>query len=120
MKRRGAPLALTLSVVAVKLLAQAPASMPPRPLPDAPFLLDSAEQPQIRVSVIKGLSHPWSLTFLPTGEMLVTERPGRLRIVRHGILDPARVGMTARPNPWWLRSRRVPRARAHPRAPRAG
>ena len=88
MKRYGACLALTLAGVAVNLLAQPPASMPPRPLQDAPFLFDSAEQRQIRVSVIKGLSHPWSLTFLPTGEMLVTERPGRLRIVRKGVLDP--------------------------------
>jgi glucose/arabinose dehydrogenase len=62
--------------------------VPPRPLPDKPFLVDSAEQRQIRVSVIKGLSHPWSLTFLPGGEILVTERPGRLRIARNGVLDP--------------------------------
>ena len=34
------------------------------------------------------LSHPWSLAFLPNGDMLVTERPGRLRVVRDGKLDP--------------------------------
>jgi glucose/arabinose dehydrogenase len=33
------------------------------------------------------LEHPWSLTFLPDGNMLVTERVGRLRIIRHGVLD---------------------------------
>jgi glucose/arabinose dehydrogenase len=33
------------------------------------------------VTVAKGLVHPWSLAFLPNGKMLVTERPGRLRIV---------------------------------------
>jgi glucose/arabinose dehydrogenase len=33
------------------------------------------------VTVAKGLEHPWSLAFLPDGRMLVTERPGRLRIV---------------------------------------
>jgi aldose sugar dehydrogenase len=32
-------------------------------------------------TVAKGLEHPWSLAFLPDGRMLVTERPGRLRIV---------------------------------------
>jgi glucose/arabinose dehydrogenase len=32
-------------------------------------------------TVAKGLEHPWGLDFLPDGRMLVTERPGRLRIV---------------------------------------
>lgn len=32
-------------------------------------------------TVASGLENPWGLTFLPSGEMLVTERPGRLRIV---------------------------------------
>ena len=41
------------------------------------------------VPVADGLSHPWGLAFLPGGrEMLVTERPGRLRLVRDGVLDP--------------------------------
>ncbi|HWE45347.1 MAG TPA: PQQ-dependent sugar dehydrogenase [Caulobacteraceae bacterium] len=31
--------------------------------------------------VARGLDHPWSLQFLPDGSMLVTERPGRMRIV---------------------------------------
>ena len=31
--------------------------------------------------IAKGLEHPWSLAFLPDKRMLVTERPGRLRIV---------------------------------------
>ena len=33
-------------------------------------------------------SHPWSLALLPSGDMLVTERGGQLRIVRDGTLDP--------------------------------
>ena len=37
-------------------------------------------------TVVDGLEHPWSLTWLPDGSMLVTERPGRLRIVRDGVL----------------------------------
>src|SRR6185436_17171223 len=31
-------------------------------------------------TVVGGLSHPWALAFLPDGNMLVTERPGRMRI----------------------------------------
>lgn len=42
-----------------------------------------------RLAVLaEGLAHPWSLAFLPDGAMLVTERPGRLRLLRDGALDP--------------------------------
>ena len=34
----------------------------------------------------KGLSHPWSVAFLPDGVMLITERAGQLRVVRNGVL----------------------------------
>ena len=40
------------------------------------------------VTVAEGLEHPWSIGFLPGGDILITERPGRLRIVRHGQLLP--------------------------------
>lgn len=40
------------------------------------------------VTVVDGLMHPWSMAWLPDGDMLVTERPGRLRIVRNGRLLP--------------------------------
>lgn len=66
-----------------------PIGVPVAPLGDGPFVIATAEQPKIRVVVVaKGLSHPWGLAFLPDGSMLVTEREGRLRIVRNGVLDP--------------------------------
>ncbi len=37
--------------------------------------------------VVEGLSHPWSIAWLPDGAALVTERPGRLRLIRNGHLD---------------------------------
>ena len=43
------------------------------------------------VSVVQGLANPWGIAFLPAGDMLVTERPGRLRVVRDGALDPTPV-----------------------------
>jgi glucose/arabinose dehydrogenase len=39
-------------------------------------------------TVADGLVQPWSMTWLPNGDMLVTEKPGRLRIVRDGRLLP--------------------------------
>ena len=40
------------------------------------------------VPVVDGLVLPWSIAFLPGGDSLVTERPGRLRIIRGGKLLP--------------------------------
>src|SRR5258706_15038558 len=40
------------------------------------------------VKVVEGLEHPWSVAFLPDGRMLVTERAGRLRVVKDGKLEP--------------------------------
>jgi glucose/arabinose dehydrogenase len=40
------------------------------------------------VTVADGLIQPWSIAFLPGGDILITERPGRLRIVRQGKLLP--------------------------------
>jgi len=42
-----------------------------------------------RVTIVAdGFVHPWSIAFLPDGDLLVTERDGRLRIVRDGVLLP--------------------------------
>jgi len=83
--------ALTL-VAASIAFAQAPRSSPP--VPALPQTFFSSEL-QIRVvPVATGLSHPWSLAFLPGGNILVTEREGRLRIVKDGKLDPTPIAGT--------------------------
>jgi glucose/arabinose dehydrogenase len=43
------------------------------------------------VTVVDGLIQPWSIAFLPGGDTLITERPGRLRILRQGKLLPQAV-----------------------------
>lgn len=46
------------------------------------------EQAYRVVTVAEGLEHPWGMAFLPDGGILVTERPGRLRLIRDGQLQP--------------------------------
>ncbi|MFP6811480.1 MAG: PQQ-dependent sugar dehydrogenase [Pseudohongiellaceae bacterium] len=63
--------------------------IPVQPMEEGPWIFDTAEQHKIRVSVVaRGLSHPWAIAFLPDSGMLVTERPGRVRVIRDDILDP--------------------------------
>jgi glucose/arabinose dehydrogenase len=60
----------------------------PLPAPEAPREFQTIAQPIRVVPYVRGLAAPWSMAFLPNGDMLVTERVGRLRIVRNGVLDP--------------------------------
>src|SRR5262245_23599133 len=60
---------------------------PPLPCPTAPQEFEQSGTRYRAVPFIAGLANPWSLTFLPDGALLVTERPGRLRVVRNGALD---------------------------------
>ncbi len=51
---------------------------------DTPYVFDTAEQHGIRVSVVvRGVSHPFSVAFLPNGDALLAERSGALRLVRN-------------------------------------
>ena len=56
-------------------------------LADGPQVFSSTAQ-KFRMVPIKGLDRPFSLVFLPDGDMLITERVGRLRIVKNGLVDP--------------------------------
>jgi glucose/arabinose dehydrogenase len=62
-------------------------------LGDGPWTYTTSERgTQIKVSVVtKGLANPWSMAWLPNGDMLITERAGRLRVLRNGVLDPVPV-----------------------------
>jgi glucose/arabinose dehydrogenase len=80
------------AVAAVLLVAgqavQAQGSRASTPLPSLPQVYETADL-KIRVEkVADGLANPWSLAWLPNGDLLITERPGRLRVVRNGVLDP--------------------------------
>jgi aldose sugar dehydrogenase len=75
---------LALGLLAVWLPASTPA-VEPREF--------RSERHAFRVVVgVEGLEHPWGLAFLPDGRLLVTERPGRLRVIADSRLDPRPIG----------------------------
>ena len=73
-----------LAVTAVAQQQQPDIGIVPVTLGGEPYVFDTAEQHRIRVTIVaRGLAHPFSLTFLPNGDALVTERGARLRLVRN-------------------------------------
>ena len=72
--------AWALTVVGLVLLAGSPVS--------GQEVFRSAHHDFRVVTVADGLVNPWSMAWLPGGDMLIAERPGRLRIVRNGTLLP--------------------------------
>jgi len=83
---------LRIAAVAALLIgasATAVAQRPqPTPLGEGPWDIET-ETGTVHVTVLtRDLQSPWSLVFLPDGDMLLTERVGRLRVIRDGKLDP--------------------------------
>lgn len=74
--------------------AQAPTSAPsPTAAPTSCQLVEEGFGPAGTVNVraeevVSGLEVPWGIAFLPNGDILVSERPGRVRLVQNGQLQP--------------------------------
>ncbi len=85
-RRRRLPQAFLLT--GALLVATAPA--PTAQTPDADQIFRTSQH-DFRLEVVAMLQHPHSMAFTPEGDMLITERPGRLRIVRQGTLVPTPV-----------------------------
>lgn len=86
---------VALTVMSLGVGSGASAQQSPNPgdpvldtLPNEPQVFTSSSGQKFRVVPMKGLERPFALAFLPDGDMLITERAGRLRIVRKGVLDP--------------------------------
>src|SRR6478752_5561128 len=76
---------------------QAPA--PPQALADPDGRIVTSEKQTFKMEVVaRGIETPWALAFLPDGRLLITERPGHLRIVQSGTLLPDAVKGT--PKVW--------------------
>ncbi|MGZ8469125.1 MAG: PQQ-dependent sugar dehydrogenase [Gemmatirosa sp.] len=56
--------------------------------PPAEQVLETEEHRVRLVTVASGLRNPWGLAFLPGGDLLVTEKGGRVRLLRGGVLQP--------------------------------
>ena len=80
--------ALALSAVSGGFAsAQTRGGVPALPPPDRPVVINTDVVPLVRVvPIVSGLSHPWGMAFRSNGDILVTEREGRLRVIRNGQL----------------------------------
>jgi len=87
----------------------APTGLAGHKLPAKPVEFDTGEGQRIRVSAVtRALEYPWALAFLSDGTMLITERAGRLRVIRNGVLDPQPV--VGAPKSYWAGESGLPGA----------
>jgi len=86
-------LAVLLAMSVASFAQQTPGVGIPTPvLGNGPYVFDTGEQHKVRISIVaRGIPHPFGLAFLPGGDMLVTERAGKLRLIRNGLLMPEAV-----------------------------
>jgi len=79
--------ALAALMIGASASAVAQRAQPPQ-IGEGPWDIET-ETGAVHVEVLtREVQSPWSLVFLPDGDMLLTERPGRLRVIRDGKLDP--------------------------------
>ena len=87
--------ALLSAIMAGPASAQGRGGIPVPALPDQPWEYQTANA-KIRVRVLTaGLENPWSLEFLPDASILITERNGRLRHFKDGVLSGPVPGLPA-------------------------
>ena len=58
---------------------------------NGPWILGNGANRIRVVPVARDLSHPWSLAFLPTGDLLIAEPNGNLRMIRDDVLEPTAI-----------------------------
>src|SRR5688572_16915131 len=88
-RRSTSPLAALTALLLIQPLVTAQRPVTPSPVPGGARTFDTDTGQRITVTeVAGGLVHPFSLAFPDASTMLVTERPGRLRIIRDGVLLP--------------------------------
>ena len=77
--------------LAVGLVISVVANAQPVVLGEGPWYYETASPTaHIKVSVLaRGISNPWGIAFLPSGNILIAEKAGAFRVIRNGELDPA-------------------------------